>query len=112
MTVLSGRIGKPLPPLTAAATAAELLNCLIKRITTAGAIGRIVRAVMDQFIIVAKKNVPNTQRLSSSESAVFCWTRSAAASARIPIPMVANKAPSTVTAMTSVLEISPRATQR
>src|SRR5205823_14787531 len=112
VAVLSGRIGKPLPPVRAAATASELLNCLIKRMTTAGAIGRIVREVMDQFIIVAKKNVPNTQRLSSSESAVFCWTRSAAASVRIPTPIVANKAPSTVTARTSVLEVSPRPTQR
>jgi hypothetical protein len=92
--------------------AVELLNCLTKRITTAGAIGRSVRAVMDQFIIVAKKNVPNTQRPSSSESAVFCWTTSATASARIPIPMVANKAPSAVTAMTSVFEVNPRAIPR
>ena len=43
-----------------------------QRITTAGAIGRSVRAVIDQFIAVAKKNVPKTQRLSRSESAVFC----------------------------------------
>ena len=63
---------KNLPPVMAAATAVDVLNRLIKRITTAGATGRSVRAVIDQFIAVAKKNVPKTQRLSRSESAVFC----------------------------------------
>ena len=69
------------------------------------------REVMDQFMIVAKKKVPITQRLSSSESAVFCWTTSATASARIPIPMVAKRAPSAVIAI-PLLGVSPRAIQK
>src|SRR5438270_14005902 len=41
------------------------------RIATAGAIGSMVRAVIDQLNQVAKAKVPNTHSVNSSASAVF-----------------------------------------
>src|SRR5689334_19379053 len=71
-----------LGPVTAATPRAETRNLRINRIMTAGAIGKNVRALMVQFIIAAKMNVPNTHRKSRSESAVLYCRTSASVSTR------------------------------